>query len=112
MATTVGTQAPPRSPSMAMSSSVRNNPCSMESTPARTAIPGTSGAQVWIATLRPRRWAWSTAAASSASPKLGNAPRPLRGQSPISFTQRTPSGPYRSTWSPTVDPSISVAIPG
>ena len=93
MAQMVGTHAPPRAPRATRSSGSRNSPCSIESTPAATASDEVRGAQAWMAMRQPPAWATSTALASASASKLGTAPTPLRGQSPISLTQVAPAVP-------------------
>ena len=73
----------------------------MESTPARTAIDGTSRAMVCTATLASCSLAAATASPNAASSKLATGPKPFLGQSPISLTQPAPSLAATAAASPT-----------
>ena len=66
MTRSVGTRTMPRSTMPRAVASSRSQPCSMVSTPARTAICDEARIEAWHATRRSQRWASSTIASSSA----------------------------------------------
>ncbi len=73
MLTMVGTHAPPRAASALRSVSVKNGPCSIESTPAATASDAECAIE-WIATLAPASWAALTASARTSLGQLLTGP--------------------------------------
>ena len=70
-ARSVGTRKVPLVFMRARVSSVRNEPCSIESIPALTAARAARSPCEWAAVRRPSRWASSTMAASSSSVSCG-----------------------------------------
>ena len=93
----VGTSDVPRSFISRTVAALAKVPCSIESTPARTAASMPASAWAWAATLRPSEWAVSTIAFISASVKCWPRPRACCERTPPVAVILMMSAPARET---------------